>query len=142
MLSRNRCNFFIFNIFQFHNQKIKHGKPAMFIVYVKKTTMTQRARIKLASTDIDLLNKVCSDIKDISDKTGVKLYGPIPLPTKKLKITTRKSPCGEGKATWERYEMRVHKRMIDLSADERTLRLVMRVPIPEGLNIEIEMVDA
>lgn len=104
--------------------------------------MTQRARIKLASTDIDRLNKVCSDIKEISDKTGVKLYGPIPLPTKKLKITTRKSPSGEGKATWERYEMRVHKRMIDLAADERTLRLVMRVPIPEGLSIEIEMVDA
>ncbi|MEK6940029.1 MAG: 30S ribosomal protein S10 [Nanoarchaeota archaeon] len=104
--------------------------------------MTQRARIKLASTDIDRLNKVCSDIKEISDKTGVQLYGPIPLPTKKLKIATRKSPCGEGKATWERYEMRVHKRMIDLAADERTLRLVMRVPIPEGLNIEIEMVDA
>ena len=103
--------------------------------------MAQRARIKLASTDIDKINKICADIKDISDKTGVKLHGPVPLPTKKLKITTRKSPSGEGKATWERYEMRVHKRMIDLSADERTLRLVMRVPIPEGLNIEIEMVD-
>ncbi|MEK6969422.1 MAG: 30S ribosomal protein S10 [Nanoarchaeota archaeon] len=103
--------------------------------------MTQRARIKLASTEIDKINKICSDIKDIADKTGVKLHGPIPLPTKKLKVTTRKSPCGEGKATWERYEMRVHKRLIDLSADERTLRLVMRVPIPEGLNIEIEMVE-
>ena len=74
-------------------------------------------------------------------KTGVKLRGPIPLPTKKLKITTRKSTDGEGKASWERYEMRVHKRLIDIGADERTLRLVMRVPIPEGLSIEIEMVD-
>lgn len=103
--------------------------------------MTQRARIKLASTEIDKINKICSDIKEIADKTGVKLHGPIPLPTKKLKVTTRKAPSGEGKATWERYEMRVHKRLIDLSADERTLRLVMRVPIPEGLNIEIEMVE-
>ncbi len=103
--------------------------------------MTQRARIKLASTEIDKINQICSDIKDIAEKTGVKLHGPIPLPTKKLKVTTRKAPSGEGKATWERYEMRVHKRLIDLSADERTLRLVMRVPIPEGLNIEIEMVE-
>lgn len=103
--------------------------------------MAQRARIKLASIDIDKINQICGDIKDIVKQTGVDLKGPIPLPTKKLRVTTRKSPSGEGKATWERYEMRVHKRLIDLSADERTLRLVMRVPIPEGLNIEIEMVD-
>ncbi|MBS3124479.1 30S ribosomal protein S10 [Candidatus Woesearchaeota archaeon] len=103
--------------------------------------MTQHARIKLASIDIAKINEICANIKDIAEKTGVDLRGPIPLPTKKLKVTTRKSPCGNGTATWERYEMRVHKRLIDLGADERTLRLVMRVPIPEGLNIEIEMVD-
>ncbi len=102
----------------------------------------QKARIKLASTEIAKINDVCDYIKDIADKTGVVMRGPIPLPTKKLKITTRKSPDGEGKATWERYEMRVHKRLIDLGIDERALRLVMRVPIPEGLNIEIEMIDA
>jgi small subunit ribosomal protein S10 len=103
--------------------------------------MAQRARIKLASIDINKVNQICGDVKEIAEKTGVDMRGPIPLPTKKLKVTTRKSPDGEGKASWERYEMRVHKRLIDLGADERTLRLVMRVPIPEGLSIEIEMVD-
>lgn len=101
----------------------------------------QKARIKLASTKIEQLNEVCSAIQDIAEKTGVEIRGPIPLPTKKLKVTTRKSPDGEGKASWERYEMRIHKRLVDLSIDERALRLVMRVPIPEGLNIEIEMID-
>jgi len=99
----------------------------------------QKARIKLASIDIHKVNEVCNSIKEIADKTGVVMRGPIPLPTKKLRVTTRKSPDGEGTATWERYEMRVHKRVIDLGLDERALRLVMRVPIPEGLNIEIEM---
>ena len=99
----------------------------------------QKARIKLASIDINKVNEVCTSIKEIADKTGVIMRGPIPLPTKKLRVTTRKSPDGEGTATWERYEMRVHKRVIDLGLDERALRLVMRVPIPEGLNIEIEM---
>ena len=103
--------------------------------------MVQKARIKLASTEIDKINKTCQYIKDIADKTGVVLKGPIPLPTKKLKLTTRRSPSGEGKASWERFEMRVHKRLIDLGVDERALRLVMRVPIPEGLNIEIEMIE-
>ena len=101
----------------------------------------QKARIKIACTEIDKVNAICSNIKDIAEKTGVEIRGPIPLPTKKLKVTTRKSPDGEGKASWERYEMRIHKRLIDLGIDERALRLVMRVPIPEGLNIEIEMVD-
>ncbi len=101
----------------------------------------QKARIKIASTEINKVNEVIDYIKDISEKTGVIMKGPIPLPTKKLKITTRKSPCGDGTATWERYEMRVHKRLIDIGIDERALRLVMRVPIPEGLNIEIEMLD-
>jgi small subunit ribosomal protein S10 len=101
-----------------------------------------KARIKLASTDIDKINQTCQHIKEIVEKTGVEMRGPIPLPTKKLRVTTRKSPCGDGKATWDRYEMRIHKRLIDLGVDERALRLVMRVPIPEGLNIEIEMIES
>lgn len=101
-----------------------------------------KARIKIASIDINKVNEVCNYIKDIADKTGVEMRGPIPLPTKRLKLCTRRSPSGEGKATWERYEMRIHKRLIDLGIDERALRLVMRVPIPENLNIEIEMIDS
>ena len=102
----------------------------------------QKARIKLASADISKINQICSHITEIAEKTGVEIRGPIPLPTKRLRVTTRRTPCGSGSSTWERYEMRVHKRLIDLGLDDRALRLVMRVPIPEGLNIEIEMVDA
>ena len=103
--------------------------------------MPQKARIKITSTDISKINQVCDYIRGISTKTGVDMRGPIPLPTKKLKVTTRKGPDGGGTSTWERFEMRVHKRVIDLGLDERALRLVMRVPLPEGLNIEIEMID-
>ncbi len=101
----------------------------------------QKARIKIASTDINKINEVCNYIKEIAEKTGVDMRGPIPLPTKKLRVTTRKGPDGGGTSTWDHYEMRIHKRIIDLGLDERALRLVMRVPIPEGLNIEIEMVE-
>ncbi|MBI2129061.1 30S ribosomal protein S10 [Candidatus Woesearchaeota archaeon] len=101
----------------------------------------QKARIKLASTNIEQINEVCRSIQEIAEKTGVDMRGPIPLPTKKLRLTTRKGPDGGGTAMWDHYEMRIHKRLIDLGIDERALRLVMRVPIPEGLNIEIEMID-
>ena len=101
----------------------------------------QTARITLTSTDYKMLEDICDKIIEVTERTGAKHSGKIPLPTKKLKVSTRKGPCGDGKASWERYEMRIHKRLVDISADERTLRLVMRVPIPENLNIEIEMVD-
>ena len=100
-----------------------------------------KARIKLSGTEIDKLNEICGSIKDIAEKTKVKMSGPIPTPTKKLKITTRRSPCGDGKASFENFEMRVHKRLIDLGVDERALRLIMRVPIPEGISVEIMMLD-
>ena len=101
----------------------------------------QRARIKLSSNNIDKMNEIIASIKDIVEKTKVKISGPIPLPTKKLKITTRKSPDGEGKASWDNFDMRVHKRLIDLGVDERSLRLIMRVHIPENVNISIELLD-
>ena len=103
--------------------------------------MASRARIKLTSAEIAKINQVTSSIQEIVEKTGVDMREPIPLPTKNLKVTPRKSPDGEGRASWERYSMNIHKRLIDVSADERTLRLIMRVLIPEGLNIEIEMVN-
>jgi len=103
----------------------------------------QKARVKLTSTDIDKLNDTCDYIKGIAEKTGVGMKGPIPLPTKNLKVTTRKAPSGDGTATWDRYEMRIHKRLIDLGVDERALRMVMKMPIPpNGLDIEIEMINS
>jgi small subunit ribosomal protein S10 len=100
-----------------------------------------KARIKLYSTDLNKLNNVISQITDIAAKVKVKYAGPINLPTKMLKIATRKSPDGEGKETYERWEMRIHKRMIDIAADERALHLVMRVPIPQDVNIEIQVLE-
>lgn len=101
----------------------------------------QKARIKLSSHNIDDINEICNQISEIAKKTKVKLMGPIPTPTKKLKVTTRKCPCGRGKATWDRFEMRIHKRLVDLNVDERALRLIMRVPIPESVNISIEILE-
>ena len=101
----------------------------------------QKARIKLASNNIDELNQICTSILEVTKKTKAQLIGPIPLPTKKLKVTTRKSPCGDGKASFDRFEMRIHKRLIDLGLNERALRLVMRVPIPEEVLIEVEMLE-
>jgi len=105
----------------------------------------QRARIKLSSTDPKKIEGVCTELKGISERFGIVMKGPIPIPTKKLKVTTLKTPCGDGtghgNATFDRWEMRIHKRIIDISADERTLRQIMRVTVPEGVQISIQLKD-
>jgi len=105
----------------------------------------QKARIKLMSADPKKLDEVCMELKTITDRFGVVMHGPVPLPTKKLKVTTMKTPCGDGtghgNATWDRWEMRIHKRVIDVSADERTLRQIMRITIPDGVSISIQLKD-
>ena len=65
--------------------------------------MVRKARIKLTSTDYKKLENVCEELKIIAEKTGVKITGPHPLPTKKLKVPVRKTPCGQGTATWDRW---------------------------------------
>ncbi len=105
-------------------------------------TMTQKARINLASTDINQLNQIIDSIREIANKTKARMVGPVPLRTKRLKHTVRKSPCGDGKASFDRFEMRIHKRLIDLGINERALRLVMRVPIPENVQIQIELSES
>ena len=101
--------------------------------------MARRARIKLTSTDTEKLENVCDEIKDIAKRIGVRLVGPIPLPTKKLVVPTRRTPCGDGSDTWDRYEMRVHKRLIEIDARDRVMRSIMRIRVPNEVYIEMEI---
>jgi small subunit ribosomal protein S10 len=101
--------------------------------------MPQTARIKLTSANLNDLEQVCKEIRDITEKTGIKIKGPIPLPTKKLRVVTRKAPSGQGTHTFDRWEMRVHRRLIDLGADDRTMRQLMRLRVPEDVFIEVNL---
>ena len=94
-----------------------------------------KARISLTGTDPTKVDSVCNQIKLISERTGVNMAGPIPLPTKKLNVPTRKAPDGEGSETYDRWQMRVHKRLIDLDADDRALRQLMRIQVTVGVII-------
>lgn len=99
----------------------------------------QTARIKLSSTNYQTLEEICNRIIDVAQRTGAKHSGKIPLPTKKLVIPARKGPCGGGTETYEQWQLRIHKRLIDIQADERTLKRVMRVEIPETVHLEIDL---
>lgn len=98
-----------------------------------------KVRIKLSSIDISQLNSVIGMVKEITDRAGVVMRGPIPLTTRKMKVTTRKSPCGNGTATFDRFEMRVHRRVIDIPAEDRVLHPIMKMQFPRSVQIKIEM---
>ena len=98
-----------------------------------------KVRIKLGSIDIEALNAVIGMVKNITERAGVIMRGPIPLPTRRLKVTTRKGPDGRGTATFDRFEMRVHRRIIDIPAEDRILHPIMKLQIPRSVQIKIEI---
>ena len=99
----------------------------------------QKARIRLTGTDFDKVEMVCDKIREIAERTGVNLAGPIPLPTKRLVVPIRKSPDGEGTATWDRWQMRIHKRLIDIfEANARTVEALNRLVVPAGVFVKIK----
>jgi len=102
--------------------------------------LVRKARIKLTSTDYEKLDAICRELKAIAEKTGVKVSGPIPLPTKKLRVPVLKTPCGEGTKTWDRWEMRIHRRLIDVDAEDRVMRRILRLRVPEEVYISIELI--
>ncbi|MYB30791.1 MAG: 30S ribosomal protein S10 [Cenarchaeum sp. SB0663_bin_5] len=99
--------------------------------------MAQTARVKLTSISLPKLDGVCGEIMGIGKNTGVRMKGPTPLPIKRLHVATRKSPCGNGTETYEKWEMRLHRRVIDISADDKVIRQLMRLRIPDDVYIEL-----
>ncbi|VDN20297.1 unnamed protein product, partial [Gongylonema pulchrum] len=72
--------------------------------------------------------------------TGAKeknlvVKGPIRMPTKILRITTRKTPCGEGSKTWDRYQMRIHKRLINMHSPSDVLKQITSISIEPGVDV-------
>jgi len=101
-----------------------------------------RIRITLSSRNVKNLEKVCADlIRGAKDKQ-LKVKGPVRMPTKRLLITTRKSPCGEGTNTWDKLEMRIHKRLIDLHSPADVVKQITSINIEPGVEVEVTIADA
>ena len=96
-----------------------------------------RIRITLTSANVKAVEKVCADIKKNALNKNLKVSGPVRLPTKKLKITTRKAPNGEGTNTWDRFEMRIHKRVIDLHSPGEIVKQITSINIEAGVDVEV-----
>ncbi|EGG17102.1 40S ribosomal protein S20 [Cavenderia fasciculata] len=100
---------------------------------------TTKITVTLTSTNSKSLEKVCANIIDLTKKHKVKSKGPIRLPNKTLRLTTRKSPCGEGTNTWDRFEMRIHKRVIHISSPQEFIAQMNNIDIEMGVDVEVIM---
>merc|ERR1712007_123285 len=100
-----------------------------------------RIRITLTSRNVKNLEKVCADLKNKANEQNLAVSGPVRLPTKILRITTRKAPSGEGTNTWDRFQMRIHKRLIDFIAPSEIVKEIAKVELEPDVNVEVSIND-
>ena len=100
-----------------------------------------KIRITLTSRNVKSLEKVCQNLVAEAKKKTLKVKGPVRMPTKFLRITTRKTPCGEGSKTWDRYEMRIHKRLIDLHSPSEIVKQITSINIEPGVEVEVTIAE-
>lgn len=104
-----------------------------------KLSKQQKIRIRLKAYDHKALDQSAVKIVDTAKKTGAMVSGPIPLPTEKNIYTILRSPHVD-KDSREQFEMRTHKRLIDiLQPTNKTVDALMRLDLPAGVDIEIKL---
>ena len=98
-----------------------------------------KIRIRLRAYDHKLLDQSASDIVDTANKTGAKVVGPIPLPTRINKYCVLRSPHVDKKSR-EQFEMRTHKRLLDiLEPTQQTVDALMKLDLSPGVDVEIKL---
>ena len=97
-----------------------------------------KVRIKLNSTDIEMLNSICNSIKDVAKKSGISISGPIPLPTKIQKFCVLRGPHVD-KDSREQFEIRSSKRLLIISPTTQTVDALMKLNLSAGVNIKIAL---
>ncbi len=104
-----------------------------------EASTNQRVRIRLKAYDHKVIDQSAKQIVDTVIRSGATIAGPIPLPTKKTVYTVVKSPHVYKKSR-EQFEMRVHKRLIDvLEPTPKTIDALMNLSLPAGCDAEIKM---
>ncbi|CAL6405511.1 unnamed protein product [Bathycoccus prasinos] len=113
------------------------GKPAAAKAGDAEAQRIHRIRITLSSRNVKNLEKVCSDLIRGAKEKRLKVKGPVRMPTKKLQVTVRKAPCGEGTNTWDKFTMRIHKRLIDLHSPADLVKQITSISIEPGVEVEV-----
>lgn len=104
-----------------------------------KEDVKQRIRIKIRAYDHKVIDTATQTIIKTAERSGAEVLGPVPLPTEIRRFTVNRSTFID-KQSRDQYEMRVHKRLIDIvNPTERTIDALMSLNLPAGVDIEIKM---
>ena len=101
-----------------------------------------RIRTTLTSRSVKSLEKVCADLIRGAKEKNLKVRGSVRMPAKTLRMTTRKTPCGEGSKTWDRFQMRIHKRLTDLHSPSEIVKQITSISIEPGVEVGVTIADA
>lgn len=103
------------------------------------TVTKEKIRIKLRAYDHRVLDQSVQEIVGTAKRTGAKVIGPIPLPTNMWKTTVLRGPHIDKKSR-DQFEMRTHKRLIDITdPTSRTVDALMKLDLPAGVDVEIKL---
>ncbi len=103
-----------------------------------ESTDAPRIRIKIRAYDHKIIDQATQTIIRTAERTGAAILGPVPLPTEKRRYTVNRSTFVHKDAR-EQYEMRVHKRLIDITGpNEKTIDALMTLNLPAGVDVEIK----
>ena len=99
----------------------------------------QRIRLTLRSREVKHLEHVCAEIINRARAPGLgyRTRGPVRIPTKVLTVTTRRSPCGNGTNTYDRYEMRIHKRVLDIYCHPSAIKEITHVNLNSNIDVNL-----
>ncbi|CCD13395.1 hypothetical protein, unlikely [Trypanosoma congolense IL3000] len=115
------------------------------MAYVKKdqgpALENQRVLVKMTSRNANAVEKVMATLLTHAHNEHVEVRGPVRLPTRRLRITTRKTPCGNGTNTWDTFEMKIYKRLVDLRAPTELVKKITSFQIEAGVDVAITIPD-
>ncbi|KAH0792207.1 40S ribosomal protein S20 [Histomonas meleagridis] len=101
---------------------------------------TQRIRLTITSSKLPNLQKVCNNLVQKLKAEHLKVRGPIPMPRRRLRITTRRAPCGNGTETYDHLELRIYKRVIDFVGTPAAVKQVTQIGLEPEVHVEVSVI--
>ena len=99
----------------------------------------QKIRIRMKAYDHMLLDRSAADVIDTAKRTGARVFGPVPLPTRINRVTVLRSPHVDKKSR-EQFEIRTHKRVLDIvDPTPQTVDALMKLDLAAGVDVEIKL---
>ena len=102
---------------------------------------SQRIRLTITSSKLNNLQKVCTNLTQKLKKEHLTIRGPIPMPRRRLRITTRRAPCGNGTETYDHFELRIYKRVIDFVGSPTAVKQVTQIGLEPDVHVEVSIIS-